>query len=173
VSNLQKLEMILNGEATEVLVKPDETLLDVLRTRLLLTGCKKGCGEGECGACTVLLNDSPVASCILPAMKAHRQEVLTIEGLEAAGQLHPIQEAFIEAGAVQCGFCAPGVILSAKALLDSKTMPSEEEIKRSLSGHLCRCTGYVQFIDAVKLAAEKLRGGDAQRIVERDEVKRQ
>jgi aerobic-type carbon monoxide dehydrogenase small subunit (CoxS/CutS family) len=156
LADLLKLEMVLNGEAVEIDVKPDETLLDALRTRLLLTGCKKGCGEGECGACTVLLNGSPVTSCILPAMKAHKQEVVTIEGLEASGELHPIQEAFVEAGAVQCGFCIPGVILSAKALLDRKTMPSDEEIKRELSGHLCRCTGYVQFIEAVRSAARKL-----------------
>jgi len=152
----QELNFILNGEPVTVRVRPDELLVDVLRKKLLLTGTKKGCGEGECGACTVLLDGKPVNSCLIPAMKAKGREVLTIEGLSKSGELHPIQEAFIEAGAVQCGFCTPGVILSAKALLDKTPAPSEEDIKTELSGHLCRCTGYVQFIDAVRRAAQKM-----------------
>lgn len=154
---IQNLTFILNGEPIEVLVWPTELLVNVLREKLLFTGTKKGCGEGECGACTVLLEGKPVNSCLLPAMKVQGKNVLTIEGLSALGEMHPIQEAFIETGAVQCGFCTPGVILSAKALLDRERMPTEEEIKDELSGHLCRCTGYAQFVDAVKIAAGKLK----------------
>lgn len=150
------LSFILNGEPVEVLVGPAETLAGVLRGKLLHTGTKKGCEEGECGACTVLLEGKPVNSCLLPAMKARGKAVVTIEGVGASGELHPIQQAFIEAGAVQCGFCAPGVILSAKSLLDRGYLPPEEEIKTELSGHLCRCTGYLQFVEAVRLAARKM-----------------
>ncbi|MCL5935706.1 MAG: (2Fe-2S)-binding protein [Firmicutes bacterium] len=150
------LKFTLNGNQLEVNVEPSETLSDVLRKKLFLTGTKKGCGEGECGACTVLLEGRPVNSCLLPAMKARGKTVVTIEGVSSSGELHPIQEAFIEAGAVQCGFCTPGVILSAKSLLDRETDPTEEEIKTELSGHLCRCTGYAQFVEAVKKAHKKL-----------------
>ena len=151
-----ELNFTLNGENVSVQVRPDELLVDVLRKKLFLTGTKKGCGEGECGACTVLLEGKPVNSCLVPALKAGGKQVVTIEGLSKAGEMHPIQKAFIEAGAVQCGFCTPGVILSAKALLDENALPSEEEIKIELSGHLCRCTGYAQFIDAVKIAAKRM-----------------
>lgn len=150
------LSFNLNGKDTEVLVGAHETLLDVLRKKLLLTGVKKGCGEGECGACTVLLNGKPVNSCLVPAAKAADSTVITIEGLGNSGELDVIQQAFIEAGAVQCGFCTPGVILSAKALLDKNPLPSDDDIKTELSGHICRCTGYVQFMEAVKLAASRL-----------------
>ncbi|MEW6275985.1 MAG: (2Fe-2S)-binding protein [Bacillota bacterium] len=156
MSDTHLLKFVLNGEEVEVMVAPAETLLDVLRKKLLLTGTKKGCAEGECGACTVLLEGKPVNSCLVLAMKAHGKTVMTIEGLSATGELHPIQEAFLEAGAVQCGFCTPGVILSAKALLDREPAPSDEEIKNELAGHLCRCTGYIQFLEAVKRAAVKL-----------------
>lgn len=150
------LRFTLNGNQVEVIAEPSDTLTDVLRKKMLLTGTKKGCGEGECGACTVLLEGRPVNSCLLPAMKVRGKTVVTIEGVSASGDLHPIQEAFIEAGAVQCGFCTPGVILSAKSLLDRETNPTEEEIKTELSGHLCRCTGYAQFVEAVKIAHKKL-----------------
>lgn len=153
----QTIQFTLNGEPVTLTVDPDELLVDVLRDKLLLTGTKVGCGEGECGACTVLLNDKPVNSCLLPAMKVQGKSVLTIEGLAPGETLHPIQESFLEAGAVQCGFCSPGTILSTKALLDEKKSPSEPEIKKALSGHICRCTGYVQIIEAVKLAAHKMR----------------
>ena len=153
----QTLQFTLNGEAVTLSVDPDELLIDLLRNRLSLTGTKVGCGEGECGACTVLLDDKPVNSCLLPAMKAQGKSVLTIEGLAPGDTLHPIQESFLEAGAVQCGFCSPGAILSTKALLDKKMPPTEPEIKKALSGHICRCTGYVQIIEAVKLAARKMR----------------
>jgi len=153
---LIRLEFWLNGRLTEVLVEPDEPLLEVLRERLNITGVKKGCGEGECGSCTVLLNGRPVVSCLLPALKAQGQKVITIEGLAGGEELHPIQEAFLEAGAVQCGFCTPGMILSAKALLDLRPDPTDQEITEALSGNICRCTGYVQIKEAVKLAAQKL-----------------
>ena len=156
MSILQKVIFHLNGEPVEVEVCPDELLVDVLRKKLLLTGTKKGCGEGECGACTVLLDGRPVNSCLVTVMKVQGKEVVTIEGLSTSGEMHPLQEAFIEVGAVQCGFCIPGVILSAKALLDKEALPSEEEIKVELSGHLCRCTGYAQFVDAIKIAARKM-----------------
>jgi len=156
MQELQNLKFTINGDPVEVFVGADELLLDVLRKKLLLTGTKKGCGEGECGACTILLEGKPVNSCLIPAMKVQGKEVITIEGLSKMDEIHPIQEAFIEAGAVQCGFCTPGIILSAKALLDKVELPSDEEIKNELSGHICRCTGYAQFVKAVKIAAERM-----------------
>ena len=153
---MKLLTFTLNGEATRVEVEPGELLLDVLRRKLFLTGTKKGCGEGECGACTVLLDGDPVLSCLLPAMKAQGRAVTTIEGVGNEQALHPIQESFLEKGAVQCGFCTPGMVLSSKSLLDRQPKASEEEIKQELSGHLCRCTGYVQILEAVKDAAEKI-----------------
>jgi aerobic-type carbon monoxide dehydrogenase small subunit (CoxS/CutS family) len=154
---MMKLKFWLNDRLTEVEVEPDEPLLEVLRGRLKVTGVKKGCGEGECGSCTVLLNGSPVVSCLLPALKAQGQKVTTIEGLSPGEELHPIQEAFLEVGAVQCGFCTPGMILSAKALLDRNPDPGDAEITEALSGNICRCTGYVQIKEAVRLAASKLK----------------
>ncbi len=154
---MQNFACTINGKPVHIEVDPSKSLLDVLRKDLHLTGAKKGCGEGECGACTVLLDGLPVNSCIIPVMTANGREILTIEGLADNGELHPIQEAFIEAGAVQCGFCTPGVILSAKYLLDKYENPTKQEIMEELSGHLCRCTGYLQFYDAVHLAAQKIR----------------
>ena len=150
------LEITVNGELHQDMVPDDMTLLTYLRDVLGLMGTKKACGAGECGACTVLLDGRPVYSCITLALQAHEKSVLTIEGLSADGRLHPIQEAFIEAGAIQCGFCTPGFIMSTKALLDRNHNPSEEEIKEALAGNLCRCTGYVQIIEAVKMAAKKM-----------------
>ena len=159
---MKSLTFTLNGEETRIEVEPGELLLDVLRRKLFLTGTKKGCGEGECGACTVLLDGNPVLSCLFPAMKAQGRAVTTIEGVASEAGLHPVQESFLEKGAVQCGFCTPGMVLSSKSLLDRQPKPSEEEIKQAISGHLCRCTGYVQILEAVKDAAEKMaqaRGG--------------
>jgi aerobic carbon-monoxide dehydrogenase small subunit len=153
----QLLKMNLNGEPVEIEIEPSARLVDVLRDRLGLTGTKEACGEGECGACTVLLDGIAVLSCITPAMKAMDREVLTIEGLAKPGKLHPIQEAFIEQGAVQCGYCTPGMVLAAKALLDHNPHPTELEVKVGMSGNLCRCTGYVKIIEAVLTAAEKMR----------------
>jgi carbon-monoxide dehydrogenase small subunit len=148
----------VNGEATEVRVEPFTLLLDALRDELDLTGTKRGCGEGECGACSVLVNGKLVNSCLVLAAECEGAQILTIEGLERDGKLHPIQEAFIEHGAVQCGFCTPGMILAAFALLEENPAPTEEEIKRGLEGNLCRCTGYRKIIDAVQAMA---RGGVA------------
>jgi carbon-monoxide dehydrogenase small subunit len=154
--NLMELRFVLNGKTTQVYAAPDESLLDLLRLRLKLTGTKKGCGEGECGSCTVLLDGEPVDSCLLPAMKVQDRELITIEGLNDGDALHPIQEAYLEAGAVQCGFCTPGMVLSTKALLDKHPVPSNQEVRQALSGNICRCTGYIQIEEAVHLAAQKL-----------------
>ncbi len=148
--------MTVNGEAIRLAVEPSAMLVDVLRGRLGLMGVKEACGKGECGACTVLLDGRPVPSCITPAMKALDKNVLTVEGLGSPGKLHPVQEAFIDHGAVQCGFCTPGMVLSAKALLDESPRPTEEEVRVAISGNLCRCTGYVKIVEAVLAAAEKM-----------------
>ncbi len=151
---MESLTMRLNGEEVTIEVKPDALLVDVLRGELELTGTKEACGAGECGACTVLLDGDPVTSCIVPAGKAQGREVLTVEGLASGGELHPLQKAFIEYGAVQCGYCTPGMLMSAKALLDRNPHPSEEEIKEAISGNLCRCTGYVKIVEAIKAVGE-------------------
>jgi len=143
------LTMTLNGESVTVEVEPSDLLVDVLRDKLGLTGTKIGCNEGECGACTVIVDGQAVLSCLLPAMKAHGQEVVTVEGLSHDDELHPLQQAFIEKGAVQCGYCTPGLLMSAKALLDENPKPSVEEIEEAIVGNLCRCTGYLQVIEAI------------------------
>jgi len=156
----QLIELKVNGEAYEVAIEPRRTLLEVLREDLGFTGTKQGCNEGECGACTVLIDGEPVNSCLVLAVEAQDKDILTIEGLADGQKLHPLQEAFVEHGAFQCGFCTPGMILSAKALLDRNPQPTEEEIRRGISGNLCRCTGYVKIIEAIKAAAPKcLREG--------------
>lgn len=145
------LHFILNGEPVEVEIEPHLTLLQVLRDKLEMTGTKEGCGMGECGACTVLLDGKTVNSCIYPALEVEGRNVTTVEGLmDSQGNLHPIQKAFIEHGAIQCGFCTPGMILSAKALLDENPHPTEEEIRNGIAGNICRCTGYLQIIQAIK-----------------------
>ena len=150
------IHFVLNGEPMEVEIEPHLTLLQLLREKLELTGTKEGCSMGECGACSVLLNGKTINSCIFPAMEVEGKEVTTIEGLcDARGNLHPIQKAFIENGAIQCGFCTPGMVLSAKALLDEKPNPTEEEIRKGISGNLCRCTGYFQIVDAIKAVSQK------------------
>ena len=151
-TNLVTLEV--NGRTHQVEARADERLLDLLRDHLGLMGTKEGCGIGECGACTVLLDGKPVNSCMVPAGSAEGCRVLTIEGLEGPdGALHPIQQSYIDAGAVQCGFCTPGMIMSTLALLSEHPDPSDEQIKEALSGNLCRCTGYLQIIEAVRMAA--------------------
>ncbi|MBW1819999.1 MAG: (2Fe-2S)-binding protein [Deltaproteobacteria bacterium] len=156
----QKIAFVLNGNKIEVEVEPHWTLLHLLRESLELSGTKPGCGEGECGACTVLVNNKAVNSCIFPVMEIADATVTTIEGMVgSSGELHPIQQAFVEQGAVQCGFCTPGMIMSSRALLDENPNPGEGEIRHALAGNLCRCTGYTQIIEAVEAAREALRNG--------------
>lgn len=153
----KRVKLCVNGVEHELDVQPHERLIDVLRYRLGLTGTKEGCSTGDCGACSVLMDGRLVPSCLVLAVSADGKEIVTIEGLSSGDQPHPIQQAFIECGAVQCGFCTPGMILAAKALLDENPNPTVEEIKHALSGNLCRCTGYVKIIEAVRAAAAKLK----------------
>lgn len=148
---IDKLELAftVNGERVSVRVAPQATLLEVLREDLELTGTKYGCGEGECGACSVILDGKVVNSCLVLALECEGSEILTVEGLTANGRLHPIQKAFVDHGAVQCGFCTPGMIMASYALLEENPSPTEDEIRRALEGNLCRCTGYRKIIDAV------------------------
>ena len=140
----------VNGETYDLAIAPYRTLLDVLREEMRLTGSKKGCDAGDCGACTVLLDGKPVNACLVLAATAQDREILTIEGLARNGKLHPLQEAFVKEGAVQCGFCTPGILMSLKALLDSNPAPTLEEIKIAMAGNLCRCTGYSKMFKAVE-----------------------
>jgi aerobic carbon-monoxide dehydrogenase small subunit len=153
--NLIEIEFTVNGNVTKLKVRSNETLLDVLRSRLKLTGSKRGCNRGECGACTVLINGKPVNSCLILAPKAGGKEILTIEGLGSPEKLHPLQKAFIENNAVQCGFCTPGMIMSAKALMDENPNPTRENVRKAISGNLCRCTGYIPIMDAILEASKK------------------
>ena len=149
----QVLSCAVNGEPVEVLVQPYETLLDVLRERIGLTGPKEGCGTGDCGACTVHLDGQPVASCLVLALQARDRSVLTIEGLAKNGTLHPLQDAFVRHGVPQCGFCIPGVLRAAAAVLAETPHPTEEEIRYGIAGNLCRCTGYTKMLAAIDEAA--------------------
>ena len=146
----------LNGAETDFLCEPRQSLLEVLRDQLALTGAKLGCGMGECGACTVLLDGEAVCSCLTLAIEAEGRHITTIEGLGKPGALDPVQEAFAETGGVQCGFCTPGMVLSARALLDRTPDPSEAEIRQALSGNLCRCTGYGKIVEAVQRASSAM-----------------
>ena len=151
--NLVLLKMVVNGKSVEVKVDPTWTLLYVLREELKLTGTKKGCEKGDCGACTVLLEGNPVNSCLVLALQAEGKKVETIEGLGTADSLHPLQKSFIANGAVQCGFCTPGMLLSAAALLKKNPSPTEKEIRTAISGNLCRCTGYAKIVKAIQNVA--------------------
>jgi carbon-monoxide dehydrogenase small subunit len=144
------IRLRVNDEEYSLEVENQDTLLDVIRDRLNMTGTKRGCETGDCGACTVIMNGKAVNSCLVLAVEADGAEVQTIEGLAKEGELHPLQEAFVRHGAIQCGYCTPGMIMSAKALLDENSSPSEEEIKRAIAGNLCRCTGYIKIIEAIK-----------------------
>ena len=148
------IRLAVNGEEYDLVVAPNQTLLKVLRDDLGLTGAKEGCGEGACGACTVLLDGQPVRSCLTLAVEVQGRVITTIEGLATDGALHPVQQAFVEHGAIQCGFCSPGMILVAKALLDENPRPTEEEAREAISGNVCRCTGYAKIVEAVLAAAE-------------------
>ena len=151
----QLIELQVNGDLYEVAVGPQRTLLEVLRDNLGLTGTKEGCDLGACGSCTVLLDNKAVLSCLTLAIEAQGKEITTIEGIAKDGKLHPIQEAFINHGAIQCGFCTPGMVLSAKALLDENPHPTKEEAKEAIAGNLCRCTGYVKIVEAIMAVSSK------------------
>ena len=155
---MEQLNFTLNNKPIQVEIDPSETLLEVIRNRIGLTGTKQGCGKGDCGACSVVVDGAVINSCIYPAMKAHRRRVTTIEGIGTLNHPHPIQEAFVDVGAVQCGYCIPGMVISTKSLLDRNPSPSLDEIQEALSGNLCRCTGYKKIIEGVQRAAEILNG---------------
>ena len=149
----------VNGEEREVAVFPNRTLLEVLREDLLLTGTKEACDDGVCGTCTVLVDGMPMRSCLLLAIQVQGRQIVTIEGLAEGEELHPIQKAFIDHGAIQCGFCTPGMILTAKALLEQTPEPSNYEIRRAISGNFCRCTGYNTIVEAIASGAAQMKGG--------------
>lgn len=151
------IQLKVNGVVHKVLVRSSETLLEVLRTKLGLTGTKRGCDVGDCGACTVLINGKSVSSCLVLAVDAQGKEITTIEGLAAEDNLHPLQKAFIEHGAIQCGYCTPGMIMTAKALLDENPNPTDDEIRQGMAGNLCRCTGYTKIFEAIKAAAKEMQ----------------
>lgn len=153
-----KIAITVNGKKHSLKIDPNLRLLDILRDKLRLTGTKEGCGIGECGACTVIINGRAMNSCLVLAGQCDGSDIITVEGLSRDGELHPLQQALIDHGAVQCGFCTPGMIMSAKALLDENPNPSEEEIRTAIAGNLCRCTGYIQIVEAIKAAADKKQG---------------
>ncbi|MBM3325199.1 MAG: (2Fe-2S)-binding protein [Calditrichaeota bacterium] len=152
-----RIDFTLNGKPVSREIAPEMRLVDFLRNEMGLTGTKEGCGKGECGTCTVLLDGQPVCSCLMLCAQLPGHHVETIEGLQKDGKLHPLQEAFIEVGAVQCGFCTPGLVLSGIALLSENPNPSEAEIRRSIAGNLCRCTGYMKVVEAIRLGGQRLR----------------
>jgi len=156
---MKDITLNVNGSEYTLQVKPSATLLDIIREDLGLIGTKEGCGEGECGACTVLMDGLAVNACLILAAEANGRQIMTIEGLAQGGELHPIQQAFVDIGGMQCGFCTPGMILSAKVLLDRNQNPTDEEIRKGLEGNFCRCTGYTKIIQSVKTAAEMLKEG--------------
>jgi aerobic carbon-monoxide dehydrogenase small subunit len=146
----------VNDREYDLVIPVNRTLTQVLRDNLRLTGTKQGCEMGDCGSCTVLMDGQPVNSCLVLAVEAEGHEILTIEGLSAEGELHPLQQAFVEHGGIQCGFCSPGMILTAKALLDKNPCPGQSEIREAISGNLCRCTGYQKIVDAIESVAQKV-----------------
>jgi len=157
VQSKQRINIQVNGEWHSTEVEGDETLLDLLRNKLNLKGSKAGCGTGDCGACTVILDGKIVPSCLVYAATTNGSEITTVEGIGSAEKLHPLQQAFIQTGAVQCGFCIPGMIIAAKNLLDSNPSPTRNEVREALVGNICRCTGYIRIIEAVMMAAELMR----------------
>jgi carbon-monoxide dehydrogenase small subunit len=156
---MKGIKFVLNGKSYELKIQPWRTLLEVIREDLKLTGTKEGCGQGECGSCAVIMGGKTVNSCLVPAMEADGQEIITIEGLADGEDLHPIQDAFVEHAGMQCGFCTSGMIISAKSLLDRNPDPSLEEIKEGISGNFCRCTGYTKIVESISAAAEMMKGG--------------
>ncbi len=156
---MKEIKFVLNGKTHELRVQPWRTLLEVIREDLYLTGTKEGCGLGECGSCTVIMGGKTVNSCLVPALEADNQEITTIEGLSQGETLDPVQEAFYTYAGMQCGFCTPGMIMSAKSLLDRNQSPSDEEFREGIAGNFCRCTGYTKIIESIGAAAEAMRGG--------------
>jgi len=156
-----RIQIRVNGELKDLLVEPHRILVDLIRQDLGLTGTKKGCGSGDCGSCTVILDGRAVKSCLILAAEVDGSEILTIEGLRSDGKLHPLQEAFIQHGAIQCGFCSPGMMISAKAFLDQCPNPTEEQVKLAISGNLCRCTGYSKIVEAILAVARKEKPSSA------------
>jgi len=165
----KELKLTINGEPYELVIKPNTLLVDLLRNELKLTGTKRGCATSSCGACTVLIDGKAVKSCSILALQANEKEVTTVEGLAEGDRLHPIQEALVNHGAVECGFCIPGQVMSAKALLDENPNPTKEEIASAIRGNLCACSGYVKIIEAIDIAAKMMRGEEYTR--DWDEVK--
>jgi aerobic-type carbon monoxide dehydrogenase small subunit (CoxS/CutS family) len=156
-----QLALTVNGETLDVIVHVHKTLLEVLREDLNLTGTKHGCELGECGTCTVLVDGEPVLSCLALPVECQGRQIKTVEGMAEGGQLHPLQQAFAELGAAQCGYCTPGILLTAEALLDEHPTPTRDDVRVALAGNLCRCTGYTKILDAVELAALRMRGVSA------------
>ena len=154
---MNNISLTINKKVYSIDVEEDLRLIDLLRDQLFLTGTKEGCGEGECGACTVIMDGRVVNSCLVMAFQADGSNITTIEGISDKDELHPIQKAFLDKGAVQCGFCTPGMVLSAKSLLDKNENPTREEIREGISGNLCRCTGYNKIVDAIELASKEMR----------------
>jgi carbon-monoxide dehydrogenase small subunit len=154
---MKQIKVTVNGVLHELSVQPWETLLDVIREHLGLTGTKEGCGLGECGACTIIMDGKTVNSCLVLAVEADNRVITTIEGLANGDELHPIQEAFVKCGGLQCGFCTPGMIMSTKALLESNPSPDEGEIRKAIAGNFCRCTGYTKIIESIKVAAKNMQ----------------
>lgn len=154
----QEMQFKVNSEEYSVQVDTRRTLLEVLRETLGLTGTKEMCNKGDCGGCTVIMDGKPVLSCLTLAIEAQGRDIMTIEGLAKGYELHPIQQAFVDSGAVQCGYCTPGFIMSAKALLDKTPSPTEEEVKEGIANNICRCTGYVQIVEAIQKAAKAMGG---------------
>ena len=152
----QVIELSVNGESSEFSVEPQETLLEVLRDHMGLTGTKEGCGTGECGSCTVLIGGKPILSCLTLAVECHKQDIITIEGIGEGNSLSPVQQAFVDCGAIQCGFCTPGMVLSSEVLLKENPNPQEKDIYKALEGNLCRCTGYNKIIEAVHKASKQM-----------------
>ena len=156
---MKEVKFTLNGKPCEVTVRPWRTLLEMIREDLHLTGAKEGCGAGECGSCTVIMGGKTVNSCLVPAWEADGQDITTIEGLSEGEKLHPIQDAFVNQAGMQCGFCTPGMIMSAKVLLEKTPRPSEAEIREGIAGNFCRCTGYTKIIESIQAASEMMKGG--------------
>jgi carbon-monoxide dehydrogenase small subunit len=156
---LREIGLQVNGQHYSVQVEPDELLVDVLRERLDLIGTKKGCGTGDCGACTVLMDGCPVTSCLVLAVAAEGKSIMTVEGLADGDELHILQQSFIDHGAVQCGYCTPGLLMMAKSMLDHNPMPTEAEVRAGIAGNLCRCTGYSKIVEAILAAGEQMAGG--------------